>query len=328
MGYSDLLQKDEWFDKAARIIERDSYRCQRCGKLGYHASSFLKFRDVSELDKLLKGWSINGNPFSFFLKKEISDTSAYEISTNFSIEPYYSGENGERFIVNDYLLYRLRSDIHHTINQKLDAYLYAKTNTDKLLINKNIRQRLFFSKTKSDSFSKGILISTHNDSFTFIRGIAYHIDTNLSDIGILSLEHMFPTDAVYDGYGCVMMGSIIMNISYQNYIISLYFEEFVEGLNVHHKYYIKGKMPWEYEDNALIALCESCHRETHKTDDVPIYRTMNSSLVRLSDTTPCDRCNGAGYIHQYKHIQNGICFDCWGEGIKIKELDNETCYSI
>lgn len=32
-----------------------------------------------------------------------------------------------------------------------------------------------------------------------------------------------------------------------------------ETLNVHHKYYEKGKDPWEYEDDALVTLCEYCH---------------------------------------------------------------------
>lgn len=31
-------------------------------------------------------------------------------------------------------------------------------------------------------------------------------------------------------------------------------------LNVHHRYYSKGAMPWEYPDNALVTLCEPCHR--------------------------------------------------------------------
>ena len=30
-------------------------------------------------------------------------------------------------------------------------------------------------------------------------------------------------------------------------------------LNVHHKKYINGKMPWEYLDKDLITLCEKCH---------------------------------------------------------------------
>jgi hypothetical protein len=30
-------------------------------------------------------------------------------------------------------------------------------------------------------------------------------------------------------------------------------------LHVHHQYYIKGNMPWEYPDDSLITLCEFCH---------------------------------------------------------------------
>lgn len=30
-------------------------------------------------------------------------------------------------------------------------------------------------------------------------------------------------------------------------------------LNVHHRWYEKGKAPWEYDDFALMTLCEECH---------------------------------------------------------------------
>lgn len=32
-------------------------------------------------------------------------------------------------------------------------------------------------------------------------------------------------------------------------------------LNVHHRFYEQGKEPWEYPGEALITLCEECHRE-------------------------------------------------------------------
>lgn len=32
-------------------------------------------------------------------------------------------------------------------------------------------------------------------------------------------------------------------------------------LNVHHLMYDKGKDPWDYDDCALITLCEDCHKE-------------------------------------------------------------------
>ena len=30
-------------------------------------------------------------------------------------------------------------------------------------------------------------------------------------------------------------------------------------LNVHHTYYERGRAPWEFEDDSLITLCETCH---------------------------------------------------------------------
>ena len=38
-------------------------------------------------------------------------------------------------------------------------------------------------------------------------------------------------------------------------------------LSVHHRYYITGRMPWEYPDWALITLCESCHKDRHDLDE-------------------------------------------------------------
>lgn len=46
-------------------------------------------------------------------------------------------------------------------------------------------------------------------------------------------------------------------------------------LNVHHGYYIKDKQPWEYPDNSLHTLCESCHLYER---DVLDYK------IRLSNT--------------------------------------------
>lgn len=34
-------------------------------------------------------------------------------------------------------------------------------------------------------------------------------------------------------------------------------------LHVHHKYYKINTGPWDYPDDALITLCDNCHRQTH-----------------------------------------------------------------
>lgn len=37
-------------------------------------------------------------------------------------------------------------------------------------------------------------------------------------------------------------------------------------LNVHHKRYIPGAMPWEYETSDLITLCEDCRAKYHRDE--------------------------------------------------------------
>ncbi len=38
-------------------------------------------------------------------------------------------------------------------------------------------------------------------------------------------------------------------------------------LNVHHSHYRKGAKPWEYPDDSLLCLCETCHMKRHATTD-------------------------------------------------------------
>lgn len=36
-----------------------------------------------------------------------------------------------------------------------------------------------------------------------------------------------------------------------------------KNLQVHHLFYIEGKMAWEYPGNALVTLCSDCHTLEH-----------------------------------------------------------------
>lgn len=49
-------------------------------------------------------------------------------------------------------------------------------------------------------------------------------------------------------------------------------------LNVHHKCYINGKEPWEYEDDALITLCPECHKKEYETNTIPIYSDIGDLI--------------------------------------------------
>lgn len=83
------------------------------------------------------------------------------------------------------------------------------------------------------------------------------------------------------------------------------------NLEVHHKYYILNKLPWEYSINALTTLCDQCHEKVH-FDSRPVYE--DETLQRYHKLQLCNRCSGKGFIPEFRHIQNGICFYCGGLG--------------
>ncbi|RBL93336.1 hypothetical protein [Chitinophaga flava] len=81
-------------------------------------------------------------------------------------------------------------------------------------------------------------------------------------------------------------------------------------LEVHHKRYIRNRLPWEYSNDDLVTFCNHCHSEFHLNNRVPVY--SEDELTEL-DYKICERCNGYGYLPEYMHVQNGVCFSCNGE---------------
>lgn len=81
-------------------------------------------------------------------------------------------------------------------------------------------------------------------------------------------------------------------------------------LHVHHKYYVYTQLPWEYEDQALVTLCNWCHAEVHQHETIVMYFDTTSNC--FENLIPCKRCNGAGWFPEYKHIHSGICYECHG----------------
>ncbi|RYE57117.1 MAG: hypothetical protein EOP48_06525 [Sphingobacteriales bacterium] len=88
-------------------------------------------------------------------------------------------------------------------------------------------------------------------------------------------------------------------------------------LEVHHKYYVYNKLPWEYRLDALVSLCQDCHRQIHQTQI--IYTYSDSSFTLRKKTTPCVKCNGTGHLPEYHYFLNGICFECGGAGCQLDE---------
>lgn len=39
-------------------------------------------------------------------------------------------------------------------------------------------------------------------------------------------------------------------------------------LHLHHKQYLRGREPWEYDSDQLVVLCENCHELQHRNQDM------------------------------------------------------------
>ena len=52
-------------------------------------------------------------------------------------------------------------------------------------------------------------------------------------------------------------------------------------LHVHHIYYLKGKKPWEYDNDMYKTLCDECHDLHHRFIE-PVYENLNVK-VRKQD---------------------------------------------
>lgn len=85
-------------------------------------------------------------------------------------------------------------------------------------------------------------------------------------------------------------------------------------LEVHHKCYRKNQVIWNQDDCEYITLCNICHEIVHNNQLIPFYNEQGQIIQFM---TPCLKCHGTGYLKQYNHISNGICFSCNGMGSLI-----------
>lgn len=92
---------------------------------------------------------------------------------------------------------------------------------------------------------------------------------------------------------------------------------FKKRMETHHRYYIFGADAWDYPDEALTTLCIDCHRKAHLLERIPIVHSDGSPVIV---SFKCERCGGPGEIPEYRHVQNGVCFRCWGSGIDTAKL--------
>lgn len=93
--------------------------------------------------------------------------------------------------------------------------------------------------------------------------------------------------------------------------------------HVHHTYYLQDHLPWDIESEALVTLCQSCHIKRHQVEKIKVYEKKSHGLVLSTKKySYCERCGGSGYLPQFNHVQDGICFKCWGDCIDKGIFEN------
>ena len=309
MTYTELLQKEEWKEKSNEILQRDKYKCQKCGSYGFHNDTIYVTDSFNEIVSMLSKDVLEGESLSELLKQtrngivECDKVTFCDLKNN-PIKPqpgpYYPDgrvtwdDYNNIKVIKEHRINGLRFLEIHMLNSKSrffsllhrirDLYVCA----DKDI--KHFRVHKYFKSTKNKygtSVSLPMFIMEFDEELTN-KYVAY-------------------------------IGGEGITITFQNwaFYVSTYNRDVLKVLNVHHNYYIVGKNPWEYPNDALVTLCESCHQKRHEKP-TPCYRSQNfGEPIEYYNT--CDRCSGSGYLPQYNDVQNGVCFKCGGEGVLVRK---------
>lgn len=317
MTYPELLLQKEWFEKCNVILQRDMHRCKRCGCLGYHNGTIYSTDSLEEVERIINSQILLGDTFSSLIEQTFAgtikcdqeyyknkyfkvdgkDLPIEETDSRFLLEKIYWEVYNDAFIQNkesfeDKFLYKIWLFNPKSVDFKCQ---FAAYNSPKLVTQINV-DSLDFKLHKYKKFINNNNNEIKDDCTTLIL----LFEQELSDKYYLCIEN--------DG----------ISLTYKNYVfyVSLIPSNFVyKGLNIHHKYYVNGLKPWEYDNDALVTLCEECHKKIHETP-VPKYKSR-FDMTKICDCIRCTRCSGSGYLPQYNHVQHGICFKCGGEGVIV-----------
>lgn len=305
MSYGELLIQKEWYNKCRDILQRDQYHCKSCGCLGYHNNSYYECDSAAELDSMLQGILIKGDTPSAFIKKICDGKKLKKINIDESDNEVLAN----RIIVDDIIL----TDLQMSYG---DFGLYPRLllTASKNTINESICKGGFLRIVNHD-VSASQIINWHFESGGF-----YVFENSFFENYVVRIEKRWPNEVIISI--CFHSNGVCLQYAYNTahfdstgkYLGSLILPK---GLNVHHKYYIAGKKPWEYDNDALITLCQDCHGLEHKTKQTPVYRDIHFNDIS-GYAQICDRCGGEGYLPQYKHVEGGICFKCYGEGVCVE----------
>ena len=299
MTYNELLQQKEWWSKCNEILQRDHFTCKDCGCLGFHnGNSYAVLNGTDAIDNIFNPWLIDGCTFSQFCSNlKNYDLDHFENVELQNIETYCQTN---RFFLHFRLFDKESKYFHHrplgiSYGDFISDVDCGKIGMDAIIL---------YDVIKHNSQKEG-------HSWLY----AFKFDKPLANKVYLSING---SNCYYPSTNKLLQGKCKISVNFGDLLIVLSIEStkdvIFNGLNIHHTYYIEGRKPWEYDNEALVTLCEDCHKKRHETSSIPYYDT-NNRLIR--NLIKCDRCGGSGYLPQYSHVEHGRCFKCGGEGVAL-----------
>jgi 5-methylcytosine-specific restriction endonuclease McrA len=290
MTYNELLNQKEWWSKCNEILNRDHYTCQDCGRLGFHnGGNYMTLSQINELDILLNKWRFNDCTLSEFIKNTCNLRKK-----------------------------RINSIIMEEVNNNKGMHIYCLPCVDgfdwDLMPGHLIAICEYEQSSLEAGYYNGRIITDAMSGEKVGRLLLFDFNSKLSNNLNVNVEYDLIGGLLYDGNNSPVH-YLDINITWGTLFVSLLLSPYscgIKSLNIHHKYYVQGSMPWEYPNDALITLCEDCHKKRHQETKVPLYNSRHQLIRNL---IPCDRCGGSGYLPQYSHVEHGVCFKCGGEGV-------------
>lgn len=320
MSYDELLEQPEWQVKCSKIIQRDQYRCQKCGRIGFcNMPVFAKAEDMSVIYELTKKYRYLSNVFNLTFK-ELCDAGF--IDDFFSLKEDKQKDNNKGWYLtschslphkvksaNKYFIYDLAQIFYDNepLSKELVQYsaIYKPQGKDIVLYTERELQYIKFRLLRLETYSRkgnGVLPL-----------YIFKFEQKLSDKYLISIVRTLSQQK-----------NLIVSMMHNNFLFYFYLDANdieVPGLCIHHKYYMDGLKPWEYEDDDMETICADCNRELHQHGDTIKYAYKDKSKI-IGYPPVCPICHGSGYNTDFWFYKNGVCMSCGGEGVMVNGFND------
>lgn len=323
--YAELLQSNEWKAKCCKILERDNFTCCDCGCIGVHNGSFFKISKISDINDVNK-----------FLPQKLTfdgkDLKGFCENTKWRNTYEYrpkrpKSEKLVSFYINEFRYPAPGRGVSMQIHRFVSDNPLADCNLD---MNESCKSNCCYADSDLNCNFYGFCFDMDlgETNYTVFR-YENDVNENLFEIHEKLCIDIYFAGKYYSFYlfnrrsllDLIKESGLYSSLDKKDAVKAYIIEKLqlfkFKALNIHHEYYLLGKKPWEYSNDAFVTLCSECHQKRHLHQKTPIYEVVNNDRKISCYARLCNKCNGTGYLPQYSYYCGGICFDCNGEGVVL-----------